>query len=247
MAENKPDTSRRAKHLERMRKKHPDKKFEDEEEIFGQISDDYDQLEQENTTMREHEQDFSDLFSSNPRSARLMMEWKDGKDPVSALVRIYGKDEILAAIEDPARLEAIEKANMDFAERVSKEKEYKAQYEKNFRESAEAVDAWAQEQGISEADIDRIGTALAEICSNFIVGRFTPETFQMVMKAQSYDADVANARDEGTIAGKNTKIRENLRRSQKSDGIQSLGGRNGTASQGSRKPKSVFDLASEAD
>ncbi len=136
---------------------------------------------------------------------------------------------------------------MDFAVQVTKEKEYKAQYEKNFRESAEAVDAWAQEQGISEADIDRIGTALAEICSNFIVGKFTPETFQMVMKAQSYDADVASAQEEGEVAGRNAKIRENLRRSQKSDGIQSLGGRNGTASQGSRKPKSVFDLAREAD
>ncbi len=247
MADNKPVKSKRDQHLERMRKRYPEKKFEDDEEIFGQISDDYDQLEQENSTMREHEEVFSDLFSGNPRSARLMMEWKDGKDPVAALVRIYGKDEIIAAIEDPSRLEAIEEANMDFAKRVASEKEYKAQYEKNFRESATAIDEWAQEQGISEETIDKIGTSLAEICSNFIVGKFTPETFGMIMKAQNYDADVASAQEEGEVAGRNAKITEKLRNSRKGDGIQPLNGRNGTPSQTSNKAKSIFDLAREAD
>ena len=45
MAENNGVKSRRDQQLERLRKKYPDKKFEDDEEIFGQISDDYDQYE----------------------------------------------------------------------------------------------------------------------------------------------------------------------------------------------------------
>lgn len=247
MAEKETVKSRRDRHLERLRNKYPEKKFEDDEEIFGQISDDYDQYEQENATMKEHEKAFSDLFSSNPRSARLMMEWKDGKDPVSALIRIYGKEEIMAAIEDPSKLEAIEEANKEFAERVAKEKDYKAQYEKNFPESAQAVDSWAQEQGISEDTINRIGATLAEICGNFIVGKFTPEIFEMIMKAQNYDADVANAQEEGELAGRNAKIVEQMRQSKKGDGLQNLNGRNNTGGGApAQGEKSMFDWAKDA-
>ena len=39
--------SKREKHLSRLRERYPDKKFEDDEEIYGQISDDYDQYEKD--------------------------------------------------------------------------------------------------------------------------------------------------------------------------------------------------------
>ncbi len=56
MAENNEVKSRRDQHIERLRKKYPDKKFEDDEEIYGQISDDYDQYEQELEGYRGREQ-----------------------------------------------------------------------------------------------------------------------------------------------------------------------------------------------
>ena len=45
MADNNEVKSRRDQHLDRLRSKYPDKKFEDDEEIYGQISDDYDTYE----------------------------------------------------------------------------------------------------------------------------------------------------------------------------------------------------------
>ena len=53
MAENNPVISKRDQHLERLRKRYPEKQFEDDEEIFGQISDDYEAFEQENSAMKE--------------------------------------------------------------------------------------------------------------------------------------------------------------------------------------------------
>ena len=47
MADNNEVKSRRDQHLDRLRSKYPDKKFEDDEEIYGQISDDYDTYEAE--------------------------------------------------------------------------------------------------------------------------------------------------------------------------------------------------------
>lgn len=247
MAENNPVRSRRDRHLERLRTRYPDKKFEDDEEIFGQISDDYDQYEAENSAYKEHEKAFSDMFHSNPRSARLMMDWKDGKDPVSSLIRIYGKDEILAAIEDPARLEAIEEANKEFADRVAKNDEYDAQYEKNFPRSVQAIEAWMAETGTGEEEVDNAVVILSKICGDFIVGKFTPETIEMIMKAQGHDADVAKAREEGEVAGRNSKIVEKMRNSKKGDGISNLNGRNGSPSRKADRQQSVFDLAREAD
>lgn len=243
MAENNPVMSRRDKHIDRLRKKYPDKRFEDDDEIFGQISDDYDQFEES----QEHEKAFSEMFYKNPKAARLMMEWKDGKDPVASLISIYGKEDILGAIDDPSRLEAIEAANKEFADKVAKSDEFEAQYEKNFPESAKAVDAWAEAQGVSEDMVNTIGAKLAEICGDFILGKFTPETFEMIMKAMNHDMDVANAQEEGEVAGRNAKITENLRRSKKGDGLQTLNGRNGVPGQGGNRAKSIFDLAREAD
>lgn len=237
--------SRRDKHLERLRKKYPDKQFEDDEAIFGQISDDYDQFEQENKTMRDREKAFSEMFVSNPKSARLMMEWKNGKDPVAALISIYGKEDILAAIEDPEKLEAIEQANKDFAEKVAKNDEYEAQYEKNLPASLRAIEAWAEKRGVGDEEIDKAVDALSKLCGDFILGKITPESIEMMLNAINHDTDVANAQEEGEVAGRNAKIVEKMRNSKKGDGINNLNGRNGTPSQNKRK--SIFDLAREAD
>ena len=247
MAENNPVRSRRDQHLERLRTKYPDKQFDDDEAIFGQISDDYDAFEAENGAMKEREKAFSNLFISNPKSARLMMEWKDGRDPVAALIRIYGKEDILAAINDPEKLSTIEEANKEFAKRVAESREYDAQYEKNLPLSLSAIEAWAKEQGINDEDIDDATTILSRICGDFILGKIAPATLNMILKAKRHDTDVANAREEGEIAGRNAKIVEKMRNSKKGDGITNLNGRNGTPSQKANKKQSVFELAREAD
>lgn len=247
MADNIEVKSKRDQHLARMREKYPDKKFEDDEEIYGQISEDYEQYEQELDGYRGREKAFSDMFISNPKSARLMMEWKDGKDPVASLIRIYGKEDILAAIEDPEKLEEIEKANKEFAERVAKNDEYETQYNKNLPASVEALEAWGAENGINDEEIDDAITELAQLCGDFILGKITPEAVMMMIKAKNHDADVDAAAMEGEVAGRNSKIKEELRKRQEGDGTAPLGGRNGSPVSGApQRPKSVFDLAAQA-
>lgn len=141
-------------------------------------------------------------------------------------------DEVL--LGDPARLEAIEEANKEFAEKVAKSDEYDAQYEKNFPESAKAIDAWQQQNGIDDETIDKAFVTLSEICANFIVGKFSPGTIEMIIKAQNYDNDIEQAQIEGEIAGRNAKIEEKLRKGKQGDGTVALDGKNGNPSD---KPK----------
>lgn len=227
MPNNEVVKSKRDLAMERIKAKYPDKSFDDDEAFFGQINDDYDDYDKQISESRGREEAFSNMFTSNPKSARLMMEWKNGNDPVAALIRIYGKEDILAAIEDPARLEAIEQANKEFAEKVAKNDEYDAQYEKNLPASIQAIEAWASEKGVSDEDIDDAVTALSKLCGDFILGKITTDSIEMMLKARNYDADVEQAQVEGEVAGRNAKIEEKLRKGKKGDGTVVLDGKNG--------------------
>ncbi|MCM1077768.1 MAG: hypothetical protein NC411_10460 [Bacteroides sp.] len=227
MPDNNPVKSKRDLTMERMKAKYPDRVYDDDEALFGQINDDYEDYDRQLATSREHERAFSEMFYKNPKAARLMMEWKDGKDPVASLISIYGKEDILAAIDDPEKLQAIEDANKEFAEKLAKSDEYDEQYNKNFPESARAIDEWASQNGIDDETVNGIGTMLAEICGNFIVGKFTPRIFEMLLKAKNYESDIEKAQTEGEVVGRNAKIKETLRSRKNGDGTVALDGKNG--------------------
>ncbi|WP_282193770.1 hypothetical protein [Muribaculum intestinale] len=227
MPDNNTVKSKRDMTMERMKAKYPERNFDDDEAFFGQINDDYDDYDKRLAESQSREESFSNMFTSNPKSARLMMEWKNGNDPVVALIRIYGKEDILSAIEDPEKLEAIETANKEFAERVAKNDEYDAQYEKNLPASLQAIEAWAAENGVSDDDIDKAATALSKLCGDFILGKIAPESIEMMLKAQNYDSDIEQAQMEGEVAGRNAKIEEKLRKGKQGDGTVALNGKNG--------------------
>lgn len=250
MAENNAVRSRRDQHLERMRKKYPDKKFEDDEEIFGAISDDYDQFEQtsqENEAMKAREKSMSDMFRSNPNAAFFLNDMREGNDPVMSLVRRLGM-EVKDVLDDPAMQDKIEEANKEYLERVAKSRQLDEEYDRNMEVTlTKTLPEYQQQHGLSDDEIDAIGAAWIQIIREGIMGTLSPETISLIANGINHDTDVANAQEEGEVTGRNAKITENLRRSKKGDGLQTLNGRNGAPSQSGSRNKSVFDLAREAD
>lgn len=245
MADNNEVKSRRDQHLERLRKKNPEKKFEDDEEIFGQISDDYDQYDQELEGHRSREKSLSDMFAADPRSAQFLTDMHNGQDPVLGLVRNFGI-EIKDVLDDPEMQDKIAEANKDFVERAAKSKKLDEEYEANMENTLETLRQFQSEKGMTDEQIDSVVELLLAIVRDGVMGKFSRETLDMACKALNYDADVAAAGEEGEIAGRNTKIVEDLRKSKKGDGIASLGGKNGEGSSTPKKSKSMFDLANEA-
>ena len=247
MAENNPVRSRRDQHLERLRTKYPDKRFEDDEEIFGQISDDYDQFEQENSAMREREKAMSNMFRENPQAAFFLNDMREGNDPVMSLVRRLGV-EVKDVMEDPAMQDKIEEANKEYLDRVAKSRQLDQEYERNMDTTLNTtLPEYQRQNGLSDEDIDAICAAWIQIIRDGIMGKLTPETITLIANALNHDADVANAQEEGEVAGRNAKIMEKMRNSKKGDGITNLNGRNGSPGQNGGRPQSVFDLAREAD
>lgn len=234
-ADTQPVTKKRDIALNRMRSKYPEKNFDDDEAFFGQINDDYDnydkQIADRDSQIEEYkgrEKTFSDMFTSDPRSASFLTDWRNGEDPVVSLIRRYGTD-IVDVINDPEKQEEIAKANKEYADRNLKEKGYEEEYAKNLDESANTVDAVAQEMGWDEEQKGQALEFLINTSRDVMLGKFTREALIMAHKALNHDADVENAGLDGEVRGRNAKIDEKLRRSKKGDGTMPLGGKNGTA------------------
>lgn len=226
MAEKEKDKTKRDVTLERLQVKYPDANFEDDEALFGQINDDYDSYDNEISELKEREESFSNMLSSDPRSAAFLMDWKNGEDPAVGLVRKFGI-EIKDVLDDPDMQEQIAEANKEYLDRVAKEQELEEMYQANLNESLASISAIQEEKGYTDEQVDKAFDWLMNIIQEGVVGKFTPEVIEMALKAQNYDNDVAQAEAEGEVKGRNAKIEEKLRTKGRGDGTAQLDGKNG--------------------
>ena len=237
--------SKRELMSDRLRSRYPDRDFADDEAMFGQISDDYDDYDNQLSGYKEREQKFADMFTSDPRSAHFINNWREGADPMVELVRQFGTD-VKEAIDDPARQEEMAAANKEYLERVAENEKLQQEYQKNLAESLQYLDTFQSEHGLSDDEVDNVMEHLVGIVRDGIVGKFTPESLNMALKAIKHDVDVTEASQEGEVRGKNAKIEERLRKRSKGDGTASLDGKNGTNTAVRQSPRSIFDEARDA-
>lgn len=229
--------SNKERYEERVKSKYPDREFADEEALWGQVNDDYDGYDKEIASYRDREKALSDLFTSDPRSAAFLTQWRKGKNPAVALVEMFG-DDFVEELKDPAKQEELAAASKEYADRVAKEKEFDEQYQKNITKTLETLEQMQQKGGYSDDDIDKAMSFLVGIMKDGIVGKFTSESIKMALCAINHDDDVAMAAREGEVRGRNTRIEERLRRGQRGDGTASLDGKNG----GQSKSRDMPDL-----
>ena len=223
-----PVTSRRESLMTRLKEKYPEKDFSDDDEFFGQISDDFDGYDQELNTLREHEKAFSDMFTADPRSGSFLTDWRNGEDPTISLIRRFGPD-IKDAIDDPALQEKIAEANKEYVQRMEESKQLDEEYQKNISETLAYLDEEVSSGRLQEQDVDDALAFLVGIVHDGIVGKFSPETIDMAVRALHHDSDVEEADLAGEIRGRNAKINETLKTRSKSDGTAPLAGKNGGA------------------
>jgi hypothetical protein len=229
---------------ERLHGKYPDKDFDDDEVFYGQISDDFDEHDKELGGYKDREKSFSDMFTADPRSASFLTDWRKGEDPAIGLIRRFGSD-IKDAIDDPEMQEQIAAANKEYVERVQQSQKLDEEYQANIAETLAYLEKLQQENKLEDSEIDDVMALLVGIVHDGIIGKFTPETIEMARKALKHDTDVEDADRAGEVRGRNAKINEKLRKSEKGDGTAVLDGKNGGSGQRPAK-SSIFALASEA-
>lgn len=217
MAETNQKTKRQLLN-ERMLSRRPELNVEDDEEFSGGIMDDMDNYERENAQYREREGALFDMFNADPKSASFLSAWKRGEDPVIQLIRMFGP-ELRDALDDPEKLDALAQKHKEDVELAARNQQLEDEWSANMQQSLSEIDAWQQERGLSDEEVDAAIAACAEVGSNWIRGKVSPETLDKFMLASNYDADVASARNAGEVDGRNAKIEEKLRGAKKGDGV----------------------------
>lgn len=240
-----PSKSKRDQFGERLKKKYPDREYADDEALFGQIDDDYADYDNQLNQYRERESRLTDLLSKDPRSAQFITDMAKGNDPWIAVIERLGIDGVTDLMNDPSKQEAYAEANKKYVERLAKEKSLEEEYQKNFAESMSLLEQIQQERQLGDETIDAAMDLIMRITNEAILGKFTAETIDMALNAVNHDADVQNARAEGTVAGRNAKIDEKLRKPTTGDGQPNLAGSNNAPTRKSSQ-RSMFDLADEA-
>lgn len=221
-----PATPNRDKLRKRLSERYPDQNFDADEDFYGRIDSDYEDYEGQLGRYRENEGKMVDLFNRDPRSARFLKEWADGNDPVILMIRHYGSD-IKEILDDPDKIEEIAKANKEYVDRVAQEKDLEDQYEKNLEESLTLLEQVQKDRNLSDDDMEKVIAQLRDDANDVLMGRFTQDAIDRVLKALNYDQDVEAAGYEGEVRGKNKKIDEKLRKRNQGDGLARIQGSTG--------------------
>jgi len=239
-AQEPPKKGKRDGFRERFAKGHPDVNMDDEEAYYDAVGKDYDELDD----LRSSNDKLNNMFLESPQSAYFMNDLLDGKNIGESLIRHFGKT-FKDAIDDPSEenVKAFAEALDAHAEKIKEGERLEEEFEKNLEASQKLVEDWGKQHKATPEQQDAVRDFIIQQFQGLIQGKVTPELLDFAWKGMNYDKDVAAAEENGTAAGKNAKIKEQLRKS-KSDGIPNIQG--GAKPNRSQRPGSIFDLANAA-
>ena len=233
--------------LERFKKSHPDYSYKEGDGengldgLFGLIADDFDRADEEDRKRRERDEAMNKLFDEQPESAELFRRWAKGEgNPFDDIIDNYS-DIIEEGIQSPSAKERLKKAREERSRREAENKEADKAYEKNISETfSKSLREFADENGLSDEEAAAVFLEARDRVNNAIDGIYGKDFFQMIHDGKRYGKDVARAREEGEVTGRNAKIKAELRKGQSSRrGAPALGGAGGSSEEGNepQKPK----------
>lgn len=214
--------SKRDLALERLKTRHPDTDYPDDESMYGAINDDYDEDQKTIEGYKNNEKQMGDMFDADPRTAEFLRNWKDGGNPWTALVKEFG-DDVVDYLTDPDNAEEVAKAQEEYLKKVTDGNKLEEEYQSNMKKSLDVFDDFEKEYG--EDTTNDIISKLLAVANDVIRGKFTREALDMFRLADNHDKDVEDAAHEGEVKGRNANITKNLRLKTAGDGTADLDGK----------------------
>lgn len=191
----------------------PDRNWDDEtgfEDLAGFAADELDRYDQDNKRL-------ADLYAKDVRFAGLMNHAANGGDILDYLLDAYGSDFADALNGDEGRQKLSERRKKEEEGRARKKKDDE-EYDGNTSQSEKDFEAIREKYGMTDEELAEIYNGMRQISRDVAFNKFTPEAMERYIKGGRYDNDVAGAREEGHIAGKNQRARTELRESAKKPG-----------------------------
>lgn len=203
--------SAREKLLSRARERFPDRTFAEldaaePQEGAANLDDAIEELLEEYSTRQAESNDKNNklkkLLINDAVAAEFFQRWMETKDPFSALIETIG-DEYGITEEGKEKYQA--QLN-SYRERRKANDELEAQAQQNWIDSLNSLVTWGESKGLSkEQQLDVIQHLMA-IVFNGMENKYSVEDFDLALNAINHDNDVAVARQEGEVAGRNERI-----------------------------------------
>jgi len=213
MADNQEKKTNKSRLVGRYGSRQPDRNWDDEagfEDLAGFAADELERFDEDNRKL-------ADLYAKDHRFAGLMNHAASGGDILDYLLEAYGSDFVDALNGDEGRekLSARKKKEAEDAERRKKDDE---EYDRNSAESEKVLQSIKEKYNLSDEDLADIYHGMRQGARDVAFNKFSPELMERYIKGGRYDKDVAGAREEGHITGKNERTRRELRTSGKQPG-----------------------------
>ena len=216
MAKSENEKSSRENLLSRARERFPDRTFADldatePQEGTADLDEAIDEMLTEyatnQSTYDEKNSRLTELLISDPSAAEFIQKWIETGDPRSALVETFG-DELGMSEEGQSNF----KSELEgWRERKASNDALEAESESNWQNSLSALEEWGNGKGLSLEQKRDVMLRLLSITFNGMENKYAAEDFDLAYNAINHDTDVANARQEGEVAGRNAKIEANRR------------------------------------
>ena len=208
--EKKAPKQSRVNTLARIREEYPDRTFDelDAETASEGASDLDDAIDEALENLIKGRAESSEknaalkkLLLESPDMAEFVQRWVDTGDPQAAFVEMYGDQ---FGISDEGR-EAYKGQIEDWRKRKADNDALEAEAPKNWEESLGKLKSWGDAKGLSAQQQTDVMVRLLSIVFNGMENKYNEDDFNLAWNAINHDADVAAARHEGEVAGKNAR------------------------------------------
>lgn len=190
---------------DRFKKRHSDIDFEDKEARYGAMNEDADMLSKYEDSGRA----LSDILDNNKWLAAMIMDLKDNPDtnPIEWMAS-QGID-IQEALNDEETSKKVAEQIAKHQADVADQEKHAEELRKNMQRSADDMESL----GLSDEEKSDLWEKVWNMIGDAENGIISSDTWKLFQNAYNYDNDVAAARQEGAMTGRNEKIQNELKKS----------------------------------
>jgi hypothetical protein len=199
-----PTETNMSKFHARMKSQYPDEEL-DEEGLYGKASEHLDGLEKYQETNRSTNKQIAEVLMSNPELAKVINGISKGMTLREALSRFVDIEGLQAMDSDPD-FDALETAKNDRMKSMKDEDDYRNQMNENIEVSKAEIQAFAEENNIDEAKLEKILDDIDSFINDIHNGKVSKAILSKLSKAFSYDTDIATATSNAKTDAMNQKI-----------------------------------------
>jgi hypothetical protein len=220
--------------IAKIREKFPDDEFESDEQALDLVLGKLNELEDWQGREMKANEVIRKSFEQQPELGELVKMISQGAGLREALPRVMDPSELIPAEGDPD-LEAWEQNRKARMEQAEAEEATLAEMDNNIAETEANLQAYAEEQGMEEADAEDFAEFMVSVAQEIGSGKISKETMDLLKKGRKYDDDLAAQSKAAEIKGKNSQVEEAKKKKQSGDGLPNVQGQGG----GVQKKKTV--------